>query len=130
MIPEPMDLDVEALSADELAAALEAYDASWEYGAAIGLIIGQGSWLRKHEFRQAAEAWVEFDGQVVAWVDWERVDLDALASSGELRILEIARSIAGIPGTRSLADLLTSLDETNLARVFRAFEICARGWGS
>jgi len=130
MTPEAMDIDVAALSADELAAALTAYDASWEYGAAIGLIVGQGSWLQKHEFLQAVEAWVEFDGQVVAWVDWEKVDLDALASSGELRILEIARSLAGIPGTRSLADLLTSLDDTNLARVFRAFEICARGWRS
>ena len=130
MIPEPMDLDVEALSADELAAALEAYDASWEYGAAVGLIVGQGSWLRKQEFRQAVQAWGDRDGEVVAWVDWDEVDVDGPASSGELRIMEIARSLVGIPGSRSLRDLLTSLDDNNVARVFRAMEATARGWRS
>jgi len=130
MIPEPMDVDVEALSPDELADALEVFDASCDYRAAIGLIIEQGSWLRKHEFRQAVQAWVDRDGQVVALVDWEEVDVDGPASSGELRILEIARSLVGIPGNRSLRDLLNSLDDYNVARVLRAMEATARGWRS
>ena len=130
MIPDRMDIDVEELSADELAAALEAFDASCDYGAAIGLIIEQGSWLRKHEFRKAVQAWVDRDGRVVGRVDWEEVDVDGPASSGELRILEIARSLVGIPGTRSLRDLLNSLDDYNVARVLLAMEATARGWRS
>jgi len=127
MSVEDIDLDVEGLSEAELAAALEAYDGRCDYRAAVGLIIEQGSWLRRWEFRQAVEAWVNRDGQPMAWVDWEKVDTDAAASSGELRILHLARSLAGIASERSLSDLLTSLDENNFARVWRAIGT-ASGW--
>ncbi|MBO0729265.1 MAG: hypothetical protein J2P57_08390 [Acidimicrobiaceae bacterium] len=124
-----MDLDVEELAGDQLAVALDAaaQECSWGYRAAVGLIVEQGSWLYRWEFRQAAEAEVDEDGRVVAWVNWEEIDIEAPASSGELRILHLARSLAGVPSTRPLCDLLTSLDDHNLARVLRAFHISARG---
>ena len=132
MIPEARDVDVEELSGDELASALEtaASDASWEYRAAVGLIVEQGSWLRRYEFRQAVDAWVDHEGRLMAWVDWAEVDVEAPASSGESPILEIACSLGGIATTRSLRDLLSSFDEHNTERVLRAFQISLRGWAS
>ena len=124
---EDIDLDVEDLSEDELAVALVAYDGRCDYRAAVGLIVEQGSWLRRWEFRRAVQAWVNREGQLMAWVDWDKVDTDAGASSGEVRILHLACSLAGIPSDRSLADLLTSLDEHNFARVWRAIGL-ASGW--
>jgi len=126
MSVEDIDLDVEELSEDELAAALEAYDGRCDYQAAVGLIVEQRSWLRRGEFTQAVQAWVNRDGQLMAWVDWEKVEIEAPASSGELRILHLAGSLAGIPSERSLRDLLTSLDEHNFARVWRAIGLASR----
>jgi hypothetical protein len=122
--------DVEDLDGDQLAQALEvaAVNCSWETRAAIGLIVAQRSWLYRWEFRQAVEVDVDDDGSLCAWVDWSEVDMTAPASSGELRILEIARSLGGIPSGRPLSDLLTSLDDQNLARVIAAVEVAARGY--
>jgi hypothetical protein len=53
--------------------------------------------------------------------------MDAAASSRELRMLDIARSLGGEPSDRSLADLLTGLDETNTARVLRAVSMACTG---
>ena len=81
--------------------------------AAPGLVVP----LRAAPGRRGGRA---VDGELCAWVAWPDVDMDAPASSGELRILAIARSLGGVASERSLADLLTSLDETNTARVLRA----------
>jgi hypothetical protein len=53
--------------------------------------------------------------------------MDAPASSGELRILTIARSLGGVASDRNIADLLTSLDKMNTARVLRAISIACSG---
>ena len=127
-----MEVDVEELSGDDLAAALEAAAASesWDYRAAVGLVVEQRSWLYRYEFRQAVEAEVDEDGTLLAWVNWDQIDTHSAASAGELRILEIARSLGGIPSPRPLRDLLSSFDEHNTARVLRAFEISLRGRSS
>ena len=39
----------------------------------------------------------------------------------------LARSLGGVASERSLADLLTTLDETNIARVVRAIAITCQG---
>ena len=75
--------------------------------------------------RPSRRPWL--DGELCAWVAWPYVDLNAPASSGELRILAIARSLGGVASERSLGDLLTSLDETNTARVLRAVSIACGG---
>jgi hypothetical protein len=121
-------IDVHGLDNDELAAALQAGMASsnWPEQAAVELLVQNRSWLGRYELRRAIEVAV-FDGQLCAWVIWPEVDLNAPASSGELRILALARSLGGIASERSLGDLLTSLDETNTLRVLQAVSIACRG---
>ena len=127
-----IEVDVEELSGDDLAAALEAAAAneSWDYRAAVGLVVEQRSWLYRYEFRQAVDAEVDEDGTLFAWVRWDQIDTHSTASSGELRILEVARGLGGIPSPRSLRDLLSCFDERNAQRVLRAFEITLRGTAS
>lgn len=131
MIPdnEWVETDAEDLDWRELAAALQATaaDGSWGYQAAVFLIVEQRNWLHHPEFLQAVEAGWNRHGRVFAWVNWAEVDMTAPASSGELRLMEIARSLAGIPNTQPLRDLLVSFDDNNLARVLRAIQIAARG---
>ena len=124
-------IDVDRLSDDQLVAALQAgiVDSDWPEQAAVDLLVQHRSWLSRFELRQAVEAAV-LDGELCAWVAWPFVDMDAPASSGELRILAIARSLGGGASERDLGDLLTSLDETNTARVLRAVSIACRGPGA
>jgi hypothetical protein len=121
--------DVHRLNADELAAALlaGAEGSDWSEQAAVELLVGQRNWLHRAEFRQAVEAIVLDDGQLCAWVDWSAVAMDAPASSGELRILAVARSLGGVASERPLGDLLVGLDETNTARVTRAVGVACAG---
>ena len=120
-------IDVDQLSDDQLAAALQAgiVGSDWPEQAAVDLLVQHRRWLCRFELRQAVEAAV-IDGELCAWVAWPYVDLDAPASSGELRILAIARSLGGVASDRNMGDLLTSLDETNTARVLRAMSIACR----
>ena len=120
---------VQRLSDDQLADALlaGASEADWSEQAAVELVVEQRSWLRRSEFRQAVEAEVGDDGQLCAWVDWTALAVDTPGSGGELRILALARSFGGVASERSLADLLTSLDDTNIARVLRAVATACRG---
>lgn len=121
--------DVDHMGDDELADALLAGVAGsdWSEQAAVELVVAQRTWLGRAEFRQAVETERD-DGQLCAWVNWDQVAMDAPASSGELRILAIARSLGGIASERSLADVLVSLDEANTARVLRAMALTCRGW--
>ena len=121
-------IDVDQLSDDDLAAALQAgiVGSDWSEQAAVDLLVQHRGWLGRFELRQAIEAAV-VDGELCAWVAWPYVDMDAPASSGELRIITIARSLGGVVSERSLGDLLTSLDETNTTRVLRAVSIACRG---
>jgi hypothetical protein len=121
-------IDVDRLTDDQLAAALQAgiVDSDWPEQAAVNLLVHHRGWLSRFELRQAVEAAV-VDGELCAWVAWPYVDMDAPASSGELRILTIARSLGGVASERNLGDLLTSLDETNATRVLRAVSIACSG---
>lgn len=121
--------DVESLDGDQLAEALVSAveNASWKTRASVGLIVAQRSWLYRHEFRQAVEVDADEEGRLWAWVDWSQVDITGPASSGELQVLEIARSLGGVPSSRPLSDLLSGIDEHNLGRVLAAIEVAARG---
>jgi hypothetical protein len=121
-------IDVDRLTDDQLAAALQAgiVDSDWPEQAAVDLLVQQRGWLSRFELRQAVEAAV-VDGELCAWVAWPYVDMDAPSSSGELRILTIARSLGGVASERNLGDLLSSLDESNTARVLRALSIACSG---
>ncbi len=121
-------VEVDQLSDDQLAAALVAgiIGADWPEQAAVELLVANRAWLGRFELRQAVEVAV-LDGEVCAWVAWPYVDLDAPASSGELRILTIARSLGGVASERSLGDLLTSLDCINTGRVLDAVAIACQG---
>jgi hypothetical protein len=123
---EPIDVD--RLSDDELAAALQAgmVGSDWAEQAAVDLLVQQRSWLGRFELRQAIVAAV-LDADVCAWVVWPDTAMDAPASAGELRILTIARSLAGVASVRSLGDLLSSLDNANTVRVLRAVSIACSG---
>ena len=121
-------IDVDRLSDDQLVAALQAgiVDSDWPEQAAVDLLVQHRSWLSRFELRQAVEAAV-VDRELCAWVAWSYVDMDAPSSSGELRILTIARSLGGVASERNLGDLLSSLDETNTARLLRAVSIACSG---
>jgi hypothetical protein len=120
--------DVDRLSDDQLAAALQAgiVGSDWPEQAAVELLVQHRGWLSRSELRQAVEA-VVLDGELCAWVAWPYVDMDAPASSGELRILAITRSLGGVASERDLGELLSSLDKTNTVRVLRAVSIACRG---
>jgi hypothetical protein len=124
-------IDVDCLTDDQLAAALKAgiVDSDWPEQAAVDLLVGHRSWLSRFELRQAVEADL-LDGELCAWVAWPYVDMDASASSGELRILTLARSLGGVASGRDLGDLLSSLDQTNMARLLRAVAFACRGPGA
>ena len=117
------------LTSHELAVALDAaaVDGSCAYQAAVGLILEQGSWLYRYEFRQAVEAWLDFDGQLVATVDWAEIDIDGPTSSSALQVLEIARSLGGIPSARPLSELLRGLDDITLSAVLWAVTVAVLG---
>ena len=125
----PERLAVGDLNEGQLADALVlgAHDDGWDYRAAVGLIVGQRYWLSQDEFRSALDVYAEKDGRPVAWVRWADVELTSTASSGQVQILELARSLAGIPNTRPLSELLTGLG-TALDRVVRAVEFAGQGW--
>lgn len=126
---EWVETDAEDLDREELAAALQAsaVDCSWGYQAAVSLIVEQRNWLHHPEFLDAVDAGWNRHGRVLAWVKWAEVDMTAPASSDELRLMEIARSLAGIANTQPLGHLLISVDDNNLARILRAIQIAAQG---
>lgn len=100
----------------------------WSERAAVGLLVAHARWLTRHELRRAIETNVSTDGDVVAWVVWRRVAVaDSTASSGDVHLLELACSLAGVPNDRPLSDLLSSLDCTNAARVLNAISVACTG---
>jgi hypothetical protein len=116
------------LSDPKLADALVAGVAEgfWSEQAAVGLLVTQRRWLGSWDLRRAVQAQVEADGLLRAWVDWPQVEAGP-ASSGELQILELVLSLAGVTPGRGLDDLLSGLDDTNTDRVLHAFEVACRG---
>jgi hypothetical protein len=124
----PFEVDVEGLSDVELAAALAAgvEGGYWSDQAAIGLLVTQRRWMGDWALRRAIVAEIGTDRILRAWVDWSATEAGP-ASSGELRIIELIRSLAGIDPGRCLSDLLCGLDDTNSERVLAAVQVALRG---
>jgi hypothetical protein len=113
---------------DDLAAALRACAKGlFRAEAAVELLIGHASWLRRPDFLEIA---VEFgegivDGVVPAAVDWESavagLDTGRLpCSSGEGQMLRVAASIADEGVRLDLGSALSGLDERNVTLVATA----------
>jgi hypothetical protein len=133
-------MNTSRLNAADLAAALvrgcEHHGLPWGEEAAIRLLIAQGTWLRRDEFRDHISTEPSRTGPgLTAWVDWDAVAAEpdqSPASNGELAILRLACHLAGHlseqAGNRwSLADLLLPLDTTNALLVTRAVAMAAIG---
>lgn len=94
--------------------------------AAVGLLIGHASWLRRRDFLAVAVEFAESSEHrpATAAVDWRATvaGLDAgrlPCSSGEEQVLRLAASLAaGVPV--DLGSTLTGLDEHNVALVAAA----------
>ncbi|MGP3924757.1 hypothetical protein [Streptomyces sp. 8N616] len=113
--------------AAELAATLQATaDGSPAYSAAIGLLISHGLWIKRLAERPSLLL-IDYSGPSPEpyGVDWLKV-VEALAakelaaSSGELRILAIAASLADTAARIPLGDAVSGLDTANLDRVLHA----------
>ncbi|WEH16939.1 hypothetical protein [Streptomyces sp. VNUA24] len=116
-----------AVDATELADTLTAAaDGSPARRAAIGLLTGHGLWVKRLAERPGLLL-VDYSGPVPEpyGVDWPKV-VQALegkelpASSGELRILALAASLADDAARIPLGDAVGGLDATNLDLVLRA----------
>jgi hypothetical protein len=115
------------IDAAELAETLRATaDGSPALGAAIGLLIDHGLWIKRLAERPGLLL-IDYSGPRPEpyGIDWLKV-VEALAandlpaSSGELRILAIAASLADTVARIPLGDAVSGLDATNLDRVVKA----------
>ncbi|MEV6295567.1 hypothetical protein AB0M41_35260 [Streptomyces sp. NPDC051896] len=101
-------------------------DGSPALRAAIGLLVDHGLWIKRLAERPGLLL-IDYSGSEPAayGVDWLKV-VQALeakelpASSGELRILAIAASLADTAARIPLGDAVSGLDATNLDRVLKA----------
>ncbi|GAB2956603.1 hypothetical protein [Streptomyces heilongjiangensis] len=101
-------------------------DGSPTLRAAIGLLVDHGLWIKRLAERPGLLQ-IDYSGPEPEpyGVDWLKV-VEALAakelpaSSGELRILAIAASLADTAARIPLGDAVTGLDTTNLDRVLAA----------
>jgi hypothetical protein len=117
------DRDARGLGDGELAEALRAAAAGGDPAtASVELLIGQGGWLRRDDFRKLTSVQPGFsDGRLLAVIDWDAVlGAHLSASSGEAQVLAIAAELAGTDSGQPLADLVCGLDDRNLLRVLRA----------
>lgn len=100
----------------------------WTQRAAVGLLVTHQRWLARDELRQAIETNASPDGDLAAWVLWERVDLTAAAKPpDDVRLLALACSLGGATNRRPLSDLLRDLDDTNAALVLNAVWVACTG---
>lgn len=112
---------------DKLADTLQtAADGSPALRAAIGLLVDHGLWIKRLAERPGLLL-IDYSGPAPEpyAVDWVKV-VEALAakdlpaSSGELRILAIAASLAHPAARIPLGDVVSGLDAVNLRRVLTA----------
>jgi hypothetical protein len=112
------------LTPDQLAHLLRQSAAgSYADEAAIELSIAHGSWLRRSDFLTACVNYDHDRNHPVAWIDFDTVNdflVRAGCSSSEARILRLAAELAGVDTGHPLAELLSSLDDTNSALVVDA----------
>jgi hypothetical protein len=102
---------------DQLAHLLRASAAGYYTDeAAAQLLCEHRTWLTRADFRAACVDY-DHDGTTpVAWVEWPAVPAfvdRAACSSSEVRVLRLAAELAGVDTGVPLAELLTSLDDTN-----------------
>ena len=132
--PEPVEAWMawmNFITAEELGDALRA-QAKGVYAeeASVELLIGHGSWLRRADFRAFINVGHSLSDETVlmAGIDWARATTANLPASGsETRVLELAASLAGIPGQLPLSELLSGLDDANTLAVLRAVLHAHRG---
>ena len=132
--PEPVEAWMawmNFITAEELGDALRA-QAKGVYAeeASVELLIGHGSWLRRADFRAFINVGHSLSDETVlmAGIDWARATTANLPASGsETRVLELAASLAGIPGQLPLSELLSGLDDGNTLAVLRAVLHAHRG---
>jgi len=90
--------------------------------AAVGLLIGHRYWLMRADF--VARIVFRFEGgRAMAGIEWADIPawLDTVAcSSSEASILRLACELVGVDVGVSLGQLLTGLDERNVALVVTA----------
>lgn len=112
---------------DQLADTLQATAASSPaLRAAVGLLVDHGLWIKRLAERPGLLL-IDYSGPDPEpyGVDWLKV-VEALAakelpaSSGELRILALAASLADTAARIPLGDAVSGLDTTNLALVLKA----------
>jgi hypothetical protein len=110
----------------ELAEALRAGTAGlYAEEAAADLITAHGTWLHRPDFTAAAvERVTTYAGTPAAFINWDAaLAADLPCATSEYRILRLA----GHPTPEPLAELLSSLDEHNVALVLDAIAHTA-GW--
>lgn len=103
--------------------------------AAVHLVVANGRWLSRGEFRSLVEVYEDPVDGVSAWVDWAQVALEcdrSAASSGEVSVLRLACQLAGQlpanPGEDwSLGEILVGLDPVNAMLASRATAMAALG---
>jgi hypothetical protein len=89
--------------------------------AAVGLLIGHGTWLCRQDFFDAAVEMIAESGREIAFVDFaaaaDALEAGGLAcSAGERAVLQVAAGIAvGCPV--NLEEALSSMDAANAALV-------------
>jgi hypothetical protein len=136
---EPDEVDPTSLTLDERAVGLRRYaKGTYPAEAAAELLIAHDSWLRRDDFIRVC-TWALWPshtpGVPFLGVDWETAAdfaCNTAGSSGELKMLAIAATIAGqpiieCPVWKGFGDLLMSLDNTNVQIVLEAIAH-ACGW--
>jgi hypothetical protein len=117
------EINARTLTLDQLADALRTQArGSYSHEASVELLIDHGGWLRRNDFLDRIDIQVSFDRcALFASVDWDAVgDAYLPASDSETQILDIVAELAGHDSGRPLANLVTGLDATNIARVIHA----------
>jgi hypothetical protein len=112
-----------APSPQQLAEALTAWaDGAHHTQAAVGLLAAHRHWLTVPGFVTACMGPCDTTtGPVMWWVDWDAVAAwDGPESSSERKIRLLAAELAGTPTGASLGDLLTGLDNRNIALALNA----------
>ena len=113
------------MTTDELTAALNDCAAGlYPLEAGVGLLIAEGSFLRRDDFTGRFIEYGASSGTTMAAIDWDAV-ITALhvgelpCSAGERRVLMLSASLAGgIPV--DLRDAATGLDDRNIQRLVTA----------
>ena len=124
----PVDVDVEMMGDDELAAALlaGAVGADWSEQAAVDLLVAHRGWLGRGSSAKRSKPLSVTTARCAPGCNWHQV---VSMSRRHKRIASPGHRL--LPGRsaspRSWADLLVGLDEFNIARVLRAVSVACQG---